>query len=85
MAGNADGAPIIIKKKKIVGGDGHHGGAWKVAMVQTFRFGHILRRCTSRHAAALQGRSDRGGRGSSPTRFVLADGVNTARRELTPG
>ncbi|WP_166417892.1 flagellar motor protein MotB [Cochlodiniinecator piscidefendens] len=24
-------APIIIKKKKIVGGDGHHGGAWKVA------------------------------------------------------
>lgn len=24
-------APIIVKKKKIVGGDGHHGGAWKVA------------------------------------------------------
>ena len=24
-------APIIIKRKKIVGGDGHHGGAWKVA------------------------------------------------------
>lgn len=24
-------APIIIKKKKIVGGEGHHGGAWKVA------------------------------------------------------
>lgn len=24
-------APIIIKKKKIVGGHGHHGGAWKVA------------------------------------------------------
>ncbi|MEL7211294.1 MAG: flagellar motor protein MotB [Pseudomonadota bacterium] len=24
-------APVIIKKKKIVGGDGHHGGAWKVA------------------------------------------------------
>ncbi|MEL6587897.1 MAG: flagellar motor protein MotB, partial [Pseudomonadota bacterium] len=23
--------PLIIKKKKIVGGDGHHGGAWKVA------------------------------------------------------
>lgn len=23
--------PIIIKKKKVVGGDGHHGGAWKVA------------------------------------------------------
>ncbi len=24
-------APIIIKRKKIIGGDGHHGGAWKVA------------------------------------------------------
>ncbi|MEL6519599.1 MAG: flagellar motor protein MotB [Pseudomonadota bacterium] len=24
-------APIIIKKKKVSGGDGHHGGAWKVA------------------------------------------------------
>jgi chemotaxis protein MotB len=23
--------PIVIKRKKIVGGDGHHGGAWKVA------------------------------------------------------
>ena len=23
--------PIIIKKKKVVGGHGHHGGAWKVA------------------------------------------------------
>ncbi|RYH03873.1 chemotaxis protein MotB [Salipiger sp. IMCC34102] len=23
--------PIIIKRKKITGGDGHHGGAWKVA------------------------------------------------------
>ena len=24
-------APVIIKKKKVSGGDGHHGGAWKVA------------------------------------------------------
>ena len=24
-------APIIVKRKKVVGGDGHHGGAWKVA------------------------------------------------------
>lgn len=24
-------APVIIKRKKIIGGDGHHGGAWKVA------------------------------------------------------
>jgi chemotaxis protein MotB len=26
-----DNAPTIIKRKKISGGDGHHGGAWKVA------------------------------------------------------
>lgn len=25
-------APVIIKRKKVVGGDGHHGGAWKVAI-----------------------------------------------------
>lgn len=30
MAANS-GAPIIIKRKKIVVEDGHHGGAWKVA------------------------------------------------------
>lgn len=24
-------APIIVKRKKVVSGDGHHGGAWKVA------------------------------------------------------
>lgn len=27
----ADGTPIIIKKKKVVGHGGHHGGSWKVA------------------------------------------------------
>lgn len=31
MSGGNNLAPIIIKRKKIVGGDGHHGGAWKVA------------------------------------------------------
>ncbi|MCV2867021.1 chemotaxis protein MotB [Defluviimonas sp. WL0002] len=31
MAGRNDAAPVIIKRKKIVGGEGHHGGAWKVA------------------------------------------------------
>ena len=31
MSAQANVAPIIIKKKKVVGGDGHHGGAWKVA------------------------------------------------------
>ncbi|MEM6637737.1 MAG: flagellar motor protein MotB [Pseudomonadota bacterium] len=30
MSGQGN-APVIIKRKKIVGGDGHHGGAWKVA------------------------------------------------------
>jgi chemotaxis protein MotB len=31
MAGPANVAPVIIKRKKIVQGGGHHGGAWKVA------------------------------------------------------
>ena len=31
MSGDNELAPIIIKRKKVVGGDGHHGGAWKVA------------------------------------------------------
>ena len=26
-------APIILKRKKVMAGGGHHGGAWKVAMV----------------------------------------------------
>jgi len=31
MSADSNVAPIIIKKKKVSGGDGHHGGAWKVA------------------------------------------------------
>lgn len=31
MSASANVAPIIIKRKKVVAGDGHHGGAWKVA------------------------------------------------------
>ncbi len=31
MAARTNAAPVIIKKKKIVGAEGHHGGAWKVA------------------------------------------------------
>ncbi|RFU13699.1 chemotaxis protein MotB [Rhodobacteraceae bacterium W635] len=31
MAAPNDARPIIIKKKKVVAADGHHGGAWKVA------------------------------------------------------
>ncbi len=31
MSAGGNAAPVIIKRKKVVGGDGHHGGAWKVA------------------------------------------------------
>lgn len=31
MSAQSNVAPVIIKRKKVVGGDGHHGGAWKVA------------------------------------------------------
>ncbi|EEW26567.1 OmpA/MotB domain protein [Rhodobacter ferrooxidans] len=31
MAGQSNARPIIIKRKKIIKGGGHHGGAWKVA------------------------------------------------------
>ncbi|MFN6951944.1 MAG: flagellar motor protein MotB [Albidovulum sp.] len=31
MAVHENAAPVIIKRRKVVGGDGHHGGAWKVA------------------------------------------------------
>ena len=31
MAAQANAAPVIIKRKKIIKGGGHHGGAWKVA------------------------------------------------------
>ena len=31
MANDQTVAPVIIKRKKIIAADGHHGGAWKVA------------------------------------------------------
>ena len=31
MASGRNVAPVIIKKKKVAGGEAHHGGAWKVA------------------------------------------------------
>lgn len=31
MGAQTNAAPIIIKKKRVSGGDSHHGGAWKVA------------------------------------------------------
>ncbi len=36
MSAQGNVAPIIIKKKKVMGGEGHHGGAWKVAMDYSF-------------------------------------------------
>ncbi len=32
MGTQSNAPPVIIKRKKIVAGDAHHGGAWKVAM-----------------------------------------------------
>ena len=32
MGAQSNVAPVIIKRKKVVAGDGHHGGAWKVAI-----------------------------------------------------
>jgi len=32
MSANANLAPVIIKRKKVIKGGGHHGGAWKVAI-----------------------------------------------------
>ena len=31
MSAQKNASPVIIKRKKVVAGDGHHGGAWKVA------------------------------------------------------
>ncbi len=31
MAAQGNAAPVIIKRKKVIQGSGHHGGAWKVA------------------------------------------------------
>jgi chemotaxis protein MotB len=31
MGAHANAAPVIIKRKKVIKGGGHHGGAWKVA------------------------------------------------------
>ncbi len=32
MSAQANARPIIIKRKKVIKGGGHHGGAWKVAI-----------------------------------------------------
>jgi hypothetical protein len=35
---NRNERTLIVKRKKVVTGDGHHGGAWKVAMVSSSFF-----------------------------------------------
>ena len=40
-------APVIIKRKKIITGGGHHGGAWKVAMFHSF--GQTVHFCAVDH------------------------------------
>ena len=45
-ASGNNAAPVIIKRKKVVKGDGHHGGAWKVAIAFSFslwRFAPVKR------------------------------------------
>ena len=32
MSTQKNASPVIIKRKKVVAGEGHHGGAWKVAI-----------------------------------------------------
>jgi hypothetical protein len=36
MAKQPNASPVIIKRKKIIQAGGHHGGAWKVAILVTF-------------------------------------------------
>ena len=43
MNARSNAAPVIIKRKKVVGSGGHHGGAWKVAIALTFVFGGFRR------------------------------------------
>ena len=42
MANDQTVAPVIIKRKKIIAADGHHGGAWKVAYADFETFLKIL-------------------------------------------
>ena len=42
MAKDQTVAPVIIKRKKIIAADGHHGGAWKVAYADFETFLKIL-------------------------------------------
>ncbi|MGB5865949.1 MAG: flagellar motor protein MotB [Sulfitobacter sp.] len=60
MSAHANVAPVIIKRKKIVKGGGHHGGAWKVAyadfvtaMMAFFMLMWLLNATTEQQRAGL--------------------------------
>jgi chemotaxis protein MotB len=60
MSANANLAPVIIKRKKIIKGGGHHGGAWKVAyadfvtaMMAFFMLMWLLNATTEQQKAGL--------------------------------
>ncbi len=66
MADDLKNRPIIIKRKKVVAGDGHHGGAWKVAICPSFPLiaasftpvGHCENRKVPRHSDVCARGSD---------------------------
>jgi chemotaxis protein MotB len=60
MSANANLAPVIIKRKKVIKGGGHHGGAWKVAyadfvtaMMAFFMLMWLLNATTEQQRAGL--------------------------------
>ena len=60
MSAQTNAAPIIIKKVKKSGGDGHHGGAWKVAyadfvtaMMAFFMLMWLLNATTEKHRSGI--------------------------------
>lgn len=60
MSADSNLAPVIIKRKKVVQGGGHHGGAWKVAyadfvtaMMAFFMLMWLLNATTEQQKAGL--------------------------------
>lgn len=47
MGAQGNVAPVIIKRKKIITGGGHHGGAWKVAISMFLQSLTLCVRCCS--------------------------------------
>lgn len=48
-------APVILKRKKIMEGGGHHGGAWKVAMMWSFGRGAFCAGASGRRVEVPRG------------------------------